>query len=515
MKLKLLLSLATVLLGLVTWAQRPIVSIQSLQANTNNTVTINYSLTDATFNTQIEVFWSADSFKTSANVSAFCTGEIGNITSDGAKSISLQTSSLNNSQLHQSQLKIVATDATTDPIPMIVSTINGDSIWSHLDELEGKRHYTSAPNHLNDVRNYITGRFESTGVEAVKQQFTYGGDNAENIWVTLPGISNPTHTVISDAHYDAVNVSPGADDNASGVAGMLEILRAIQSYPTETNLRFIAFDLEESGLVGSGRYVFNEGIAPNDTIDAVFNFEMIGYVDSSINSQTVPNGFNLLFPQLYGQLQADTFKGDFILIANNTSSAQVANAITTANTTYVPTLKTRVAEVAGTGTQVPDLRRSDHARFWDASIPAVMISDGANFRNQHYHTSSDSSYYLDKAFLTQVTQTTAAAIATMAGVKNGSYSSGVLDMSTAVNESNSNCAVKSLVNQGALHIVSPCLLQLATITLVDIAGREVYREENATVTGNFERSIKSILPGIYVLQILSEQKVYSTKLFVH
>lgn len=496
-------------------AQRPIVTIQSITANSNNTIAIEYTLANATANTEVSLFWSTDTFKTNADVSALCSGDINLISTPGVKSISLSTSNLNANDLHLSQLRIVAIDESSDPIPAIVAAINGDSIWSYLDMLEGRRHYTSAPTHLNEVRDFIASRFSASGFEPVVQPFAYGGDNAENSWVTLPGFASTTHTIISDAHYDAVNVSPGADDNASGVAGMLEILRVINSYPSESNMRFIAFDLEESGLVGSGRYVFNGGIEPNDTIDAVFNFEMIGYVDSSNNSQTVPNGFNLLFPQLYAQLQADTFKGDFILLANNTSSAQLAAAFSNANSTYVPALKTRIAEVAGTGTQVADLRRSDHARFWDASLPAIMITDGANFRNNHYHTSTDSVYFLDKPFTTLVTQTTAAAIASMAGVKNGSFDVAVVDMSTAIAEEESNCTLQSRIQNGVISVQALCFLQNATIRLVDIAGREVFSENNVTVNGQYDRSINHLLPGTYVLQILSAQKVYSSKLFVH
>ena len=117
--------------------------------------------------------------------------------------------------------------------------------------------------------------------------------------------------LILGGHYDGVNISPAADDNGSAVLGVLEAAKILSQYNFKRSVRFLGFDLEELGLLGSKAYTTN-GIYGYEKIKAMIDFEMIGFFSNRNNSQTFPNGFNLLFPSQYNQVAADNNRGNFI-----------------------------------------------------------------------------------------------------------------------------------------------------------------------------------------------------------
>ena len=124
----------------------------------------------------------------------------------------------------------------------------------------------------------------------------------------------------------------------------------------------------------------------------------IGYYSNVVNSQTLPAGFNVAFPGAYATVQADSFRGNFIASIVNTASASIDAVYNQIVTMYCPTLKVVTLTTAGNGSQTPDLRRSDHAPFWDAGFKALFLSTSGNFRNPHYHTPNDSVETIDMAF---------------------------------------------------------------------------------------------------------------------
>ena len=175
--------------------------------------------------------------------------------------------------------------------------------------------------------------------------------------------------------------------------------------------------MEEEGLKGSIAYV-QSGFTPGENIDGVLNFEMIGYYSNKPNSQNVPNGFSMLFPSAYSQLQTDNFRGNFIASVANTNSNDLNASFKSSAQQYVSQLKVIDLSVPGTGTIAPDFRRSDHAPFWDTNRQALMITDGANFRNDNYHTASDVKDSLDFGFMTNVVKATVATVASLANPRH-------------------------------------------------------------------------------------------------
>lgn len=191
------------------------------------------------------------------------------------------------------------------------------------------------------------------------------------------------------AHYDSVPGTPGADDNASAVAVMLAVARAIGRHP---EIIYVAFNAEEYGLAGSREFV--EALNGND-LQAVYILEMVGYRDRRPNSQRNPVPF----------MEGVPATGDFLGVVTN-QDALLDNILTGASTCNVPfvgfAIPDLAASIAGVQTYSPHLLRSDHAPFWEKSIPAAMLTDTAEFRNPNYHKATDTPDTLDYGFMAEI-----------------------------------------------------------------------------------------------------------------
>lgn len=207
----------------------------------------------------------------------------------------------------------------------------------------------------------------------------------KNVWAGDPA----TAKVLVGAHYDSVSGTPGADDNASAVAVMLAVARAIGRRP---DALFVAFNAEESGLRGSREFV--EGLGQNK-LEAVYILEMVGYRDRRLNSQKNPLRFMKGIPTT----------GDFLGVVAN-RDALLDNILTGANACNVPFIGLAIGELANSIDAIqafsPHLLRSDHTPFWEKGIPAAMLTDTAEFRNPHYHGASDTPNTLDYDFMAEV-----------------------------------------------------------------------------------------------------------------
>jgi Zn-dependent M28 family amino/carboxypeptidase len=201
---------------------------------------------------------------------------------------------------------------------------------------------------------------------------------------------------IVGAHYDTIPHSPGADDNASAVAALLELAQALgASLGTagswSTRLQLAAYDLEEYGLIGSALHS-RELKRAGTAIRGMISLEMLGYCDSGPNSQRLPAHLSHLYPHV----------GNFIGVCGNEASRSLLETVT-AGLKGIPGLPVEALAVPGRGEAVPEVRLSDHSSFWDWGFPALMITDTSFFRNPHYHQTSDTPETLDYPFLAKVT----------------------------------------------------------------------------------------------------------------
>jgi Zn-dependent M28 family amino/carboxypeptidase len=255
---------------------------------------------------------------------------------------------------------------------------------------------------LESVRGYITDELNSSGWQVARDPF-----DAKDAQTGQPfhGISllavHPDHPLGNGprfcvgAHMDSCPQTPGADDNASAVAALLEIARVLpQNWPSNAvwSLELAAFDLEENGMVG-GAWHAQSCKKRNVDLQGMISLEMLGYCSHAENSQQLPPPLVGLYPSV----------GNFIALIGNQNSHPLLGAFAF-GMKHVPDLPVEMLAVPDNGNPLPASRLSDHSGFWDAGYPALMITDTSFLRNPHYHMPTDTIDTLDFDFLQKVTQ---------------------------------------------------------------------------------------------------------------
>ena len=258
----------------------------------------------------------------------------------------------------------------------------------HVRELSGRIGSRSFYEYekLEAAKDYITGAVESWGLVPEFQRYEYGGREYGNIVVTLPGSGADPAWVVVGAHYDTVMGTPGADDNGSAVAVLLEMARSLQGKAFNRTVKFVFFTLEEPPVFRSefmGSFVFaKEARGRGQDIHAMVCLEMLGFFGDEKGKQAFP------FP-LMNLFYSST--PDFIAVVGNLKSRKLVRAVADAlgKNSPVP-VETLCAPLV-----VPGIDFSDHRSFWKMGYPAVMITDTAFYRNPLYHTPQDTLETLD------------------------------------------------------------------------------------------------------------------------
>jgi len=368
--------------------------------------------------------------------------------------------------------------------------------------IEGVRHPIDTLEKLNDAADYIRSEFENYGLRVKDQEFKVEGFDAtvRNIEGAL-GDGKDSELLIA-SHYDTVRDSPGANDNGSGVAIMLECARVLAQAKGNRKVRFVSFTLEErnpayelktrkiaqrlgltndgyhyatqrihglmkqlielqtkayatgknpseaiaearsklegkmseaeteyareleemykeitvtswpgmTALVGSSFWV-KEAVRTKKDVSGVLNLETLGYTSNKKNSQTLPEGMDPTMFQTYNV--SDVTVGNFIAILGDLNSDKLARSfcdpckLDSVDLPYACLqLPLRFEDIAKFG--LFDILRSDHAPFWREGIPALMLTDTANFRYPFYHTQADTIDKLDFDFMTKICKATIA-----------------------------------------------------------------------------------------------------------
>ena len=259
------------------------------------------------------------------------------------------------------------------------------NLYTHVKVLSediGERHH-EIPEAINKSIEYITNEMQGAGYDPVFDKF--GDQNYCNIISEITGKDKQDEIIIIGAHYDTVWLSPGADDNASGIAALIEIAKNLSMDNFSRTVRFIAFANEEqpfseTDMMGSRIYT-KLTKQKGENIIAMFSLEMLGFYSSEPGSQKYPPVIRPFYP--------DT--GNFIAFVTNLNSRSLLKkAINNYHDANFAAQGLAVPESI-----VPDIRRSDHASFWDSGYQAVMITDTANFRNPNYHSVGDTIETLD------------------------------------------------------------------------------------------------------------------------
>ncbi|MBL7807395.1 MAG: M28 family peptidase, partial [Saprospiraceae bacterium] len=468
---------------------------------------------------EISIQFSTTNGKTySATGMVPVTGDVGFPVLPGARSITCDIATLANisAPIH---VRLIADDKQPFDLQLLVNSVDSNRIRADLEYLEGVRHRTAGLAKLQSAQDTIRNLFLNQGLFYEEQAVPFGNYTGKNLMGSLPGISAAEKVVINDAHYDTVSNAPGADDNGSGTVGFMEAARILSPYPFKKTLRFIGFDLEESGLVGSIRYV-SQGIPAGEQIEGVFNHEMIGYWSDEPNSQTLPQGFPLIFPAAAAAVAANEYRGDFITNVGNTASQPLALLFSNSAQQYVPDLKVITLDVPGNGQIAPDLRRSDHTPFWEAGKQALMLSDGANFRNECYHTPGDTlNEKLSFTFLSNVVKATIASMAQLAEIQHGDWATSSFSGNSSAVNSIPACNLFSYQandQSGSFQIrIQACAYQEIQVSVFDMKG-SLLQDDLLQITQENEYTIQTpnLATGMYVLKIKHGDTVQTQKILL-
>ena len=232
---------------------------------------------------------------------------------------------------------------------------------------------------LAAARDYIAARFEASGYQVRHLEYEISGDRFTNLEATRPGTTHADEIVLVGAHYDAVVGAPGANDNGSGVAAMLELAARLKDIETPRSIRFVAFVNEEpphfqQNSMGSDVYA-RLAAKENQNIVAMYALETIGYFRDEPGTQHYPAPLGLFYPSA----------GNFIAFVGNLSS----RGLVTRSLRSFRTHASFPSEGIAAPEFFPGINWSDHWSFWKQGYPAVMVTDTAPYRYPHYHAPGD------------------------------------------------------------------------------------------------------------------------------
>lgn len=242
---------------------------------------------------------------------------------------------------------------------------------------------TAHPLALKAATDYLQTQLKTAGYRVEVQTFQAGGQNCHNLEVFIPGQS--LETLVLGAHYDSAEGSPGANDNASGSAVLLDLARRLAKTKPHLSLRLVWFVNEEqpySMTEQMGSLVYARQLKQNRIpVIGMLSLETLGYYTDVPKSQFYPVPLNLYYP--------DT--GNFIGFVTRLESRPLLDQVISGFRQH--------ARIPSEGLASPeliqDIGRSDHWSFWMQDYPALMITDTAPFRYPHYHRQSDTAEQLD------------------------------------------------------------------------------------------------------------------------
>lgn len=272
--------------------------------------------------------------------------------------------------------------------PVVVSNPRSDArvsperLAAHvrtLSEQFSPRSSLNAPN-LERAAVYIADEFRKAGAAVDIQEYAVGGRPYRNVIASFGRRGSPAPLWVVGAHYDAFGETPGADDNASGVAGLIELARLLALNPDPPATELVAYGLEEpphfrTATMGSAVHAGSLR-ARNASVRGAVILEMIGYFSDEPGSQSYPIGaLRAFYPS----------RGNFIALVGNLDQRKFVRDFKAAmqGTTDLPVYSINAPA------SMPGIDFSDHLSYWAAGIPALMVTDTAFYRNREYHKAGD------------------------------------------------------------------------------------------------------------------------------
>lgn len=260
---------------------------------------------------------------------------------------------------------------------------------------------------LKKTAQYLSSQFASFGYEVVRQPFLFFGNTYHNVIAELTGASSPEKILVVGAHYDTVRTTPGADDNASGVAGLLALARSLANARPSKTVRFVAFAFEEPPAhrtESMGSYHYARSLKEKrQNVEGMICLEMIGFFRDEEGSQHYPLPFfNRKYPKA----------GNYIAMVGNVKSRPFTQEIAASfrRAVAIPVVTLNAPPI------VLGIDFSDHWSFGKFGYKAFMVTDTAFYRNPHYHAATDLPETLDYDRMAKVVEGLRAAIMEWGGI---------------------------------------------------------------------------------------------------
>ncbi|WP_146389876.1 M28 family peptidase [Allorhodopirellula solitaria] len=301
-------------------------------------------------------------------------------------------------------------------MPTEPNTVDRDTIEAnlrlHVDRLAGLigPRTLKKPRTIEATIGYLEGQWSEMGYSNDRECYDALGDEAMNLIVEQPGSKRADEIVLLGAHYDTVSATPGADDNSSAVAVLLEVSRLLREHTGRRSARYVAFACEEPPYfnldsMGSQHHA-RESRRRGDKIVGMLCLEMVGYYALHKGSQTVPPAIPKFLHRFFPQ------RGNFLAAVGNMPSWKL-------NWQFRRGFKRGTQRMSLFSICLPEkineIRLSDNSSFWDQGYPALMLTDTSFLRNPHYHQATDTPETLDYPRMTEVTLGVASAMRRLLG----------------------------------------------------------------------------------------------------
>jgi hypothetical protein len=267
-----------------------------------------------------------------------------------------------------------------------------DNLRRHVSVIGGHEHNLFQFPALEAVAHHIEDALAGSGYAVQRQTFAAGSAEVRNIEVEVTGAARAGEIIIVGAHYDSVIGSPGANDNGSGVAAVLELARRFRGARPARTVRFVLFVDEEPPFYRSedmgSRHYARRAKARGEDIVAMFSLETVGYYTDAPASQRYPFPLGFFYPRT----------GDFIAFVSNLGSRALLREALASFRRHAR----MPSEGAAAPSFLPGVDWSDHWSFWKEGYPALMVTDTAPYRYPHYHTAQDTPDKVDYDRLARV-----------------------------------------------------------------------------------------------------------------
>jgi len=318
----------------------------------------------------------------------------------------------------------------------LMQEVRAQRLREDVVKLPAPRNRYSAPEAMAQAEAVLIQEFHQPSWEVERHPFSltnvvgfsdqdyfrpqlYAQIDGVNIVACKPGEASQD-VIIVLAHFDTIRTSPGADDNTASVAALLELARLLTPYRFQKTIMLAAVDMEELGFFGAKSLVAE--LIQKRRILGCINFETMAYMDPAPGSQRLPKGMRWLFPRQVQQIARRKFRGDFNSLIYNGRGKGLARMLGTSLEEIISAEQTILLRdpndlfllgplLRWIVPTIKNFSRSDHIAFWERGLPAVMVTDTANFRNPHYHEPTDTPETLDYEHLAKIVVATALALA--------------------------------------------------------------------------------------------------------